>query len=140
MSNSENQSPSTPVVEVVLDSIADWVSKYRDKISLYTQFERCGRDEVMRVAKELGVTRNELLELARKGPGSADLLHKMLIALGVDPKPDPRIMNDLERLCITCSQKKRCEHELANGTAGAHFREFCPNAFTLDALLDPPIS
>lgn len=139
MPNRENQPPSAPVVDVVLEAIAEWVSKYRDKFSLYNQLGRCGRDEVKRVATELGVTANELLELARKGPGAADLLQKMLIALDVDPKPNPRIMGDLVRLCVTCSEKKRCEHELANGTPGVHFREFCPNAFTLDSLLDPPI-
>jgi hypothetical protein len=39
------------------------------------------------------------------------------------------VLNDI-------ANKKRCEHELANGTAGEHFRDFCPNAFTLDALFD----
>jgi hypothetical protein len=63
----------------------------------------------------------------------------MLIALRVDPhvlvNTNPAVMRDLQRLCVVCSQKGRCEHELAKGTASEHFREFCPNAFTLDALL-----
>jgi len=42
----------------------------------------------------------------------------------------------LQRLCVVCSQKGRCEHELAKGTAAEHFHEFCPNAFTLDALFN----
>jgi hypothetical protein len=46
------------------------------------------------------------------------------------------IMRDLQRLCITCAQKKRCGHELAAGTAGENFREFCPNAYTLEALFE----
>jgi hypothetical protein len=62
----------------------------------------------------------------------------MLIALAVDPealaKSNPAVMRDLQRLCVACSQKGRCQHELAEGTAAEHFREFCPNAFTLDAL------
>ncbi len=94
----------------------------------------------MRVARDLGISSSELLEIERKGPGAADLLKKMLVALHVDPnvlaKTDQQIMRDLQRLCITCSEKKRCEHELASGTAGEHFRDFCPNAFTLDALFD----
>ena len=45
-------------------------------------------------------------------------------------------MRELKWLCITCSNKKRCEHELVKGTAPEHFREFCPNAVSLDELLD----
>jgi hypothetical protein len=81
---------------------------------------------------------NELRGLATKGPGAADVLQKMLLALSVDPKAlaeaDPAVMRDLQRICILCSQKGRCQHELAEGTAAEHFREFCPNAYTLDAL------
>jgi hypothetical protein len=64
----------------------------------------------------------------------------MLVALHVDPKVladmDPLIMRELKWLCITCSNKKRCEHELARGTAAEHFHKFCPNAVSLDELLD----
>ena len=67
----------------------------------------------------------------------------MLIALRVDPhvlvNTNLAVMRDLQRLCVVCSQKGRCEHELAKGTASEHFREFCPNAFTLDALLNNKI-
>ena len=76
--------------------------------------------------------------LAAKGPGAADLLEKMLIALGVDPRSlaigssgsacGPTVVHRL------CSQKGRCEHALADGTAAERFHEFCPNAFTLDPL------
>jgi len=140
MPNRENQPPSTPLLEVVLNGIANWVSKYRDNFGLHNQLGQCDPNEVMRAARDLGITSSELLELERKGPGAADLLQKMLVALHVDPNvlanTDQQSMRDLQRLCITCSEKKRCEHELASGTAGEHFRDFCPNAFTLDALFD----
>ena len=75
-----------------------------------------------------------------KGPHAADLLQKLLVALNVDPKElsrtEPLVMRDLQRLCTTCGAKKRCAQELAEGTAAEHFHEFCPNAFTLDALFD----
>jgi hypothetical protein len=94
----------------------------------------------MRIARDLRLTQGELQELARKAPNAADLLLKMLVALHVAlENTDPHVMRDLRRLCTTCGAKKRCEHELADGTAGDHFREFCPNAFTLDALLEGSI-
>ena len=140
MPGPENELRRTPLVEAVLNGIADWVGKYRHNFALDSQFGQCTPEEVMLVARDLRLTPGELQELARKGPNAADLLLKMLVALHVDPKvlenTDPHVMQDLQRLCTTCGAKKRCEHELADGTAGDHFREFCPNAFTLDALLD----
>jgi hypothetical protein len=64
----------------------------------------------------------------------------MLVALHVDPKMiadmDPLVVREMKWLCITCNNKKRCEHELAKGTATEHFYEFCPNAVSIDELLD----
>ena len=139
MINRENGLPSNPLVETALKAIADWVSNYRNAIGFNNEFGMCGPDDVMRMAKEIGVTPSQLHELASKGPGNANLLKTMLVALHVDPKiladMDPLIMRELKWLCITCSNKKRCEHELAKGTATENFREFCPNAVSLDELL-----
>jgi pyrroloquinoline quinone (PQQ) biosynthesis protein C len=99
---------------------------------------RCGPEEVARAANDLGVSPGELVRLASKGPHAADQLAKLLLALGVDPKKlaseDPAMMRDLQRLCITCGHKQRCEHELAAGTAAKHYRNYCPNAISLAAL------
>ncbi len=92
------------------------------------------------IAKDLGVSEDELRDLATKGPHSADLLQKMLVALDVDPqaivRKDPLVMRDLQRLCAKCADKARCGREFEKGTAAANFHEFCPNAFTLDALFE----
>lgn len=138
MPNRDTPQKSYPVVEVVLNSIADWVSKYRYAIGRTNDLGLCSREDVMQIANDLGVSVNELRELVAKGPHAADLVQKMLVALHVDPKviaaSNPLVMRDLQRLCITCTDKKRCAHELAKGTAAEHFNEFCPNALTLDAL------
>jgi len=125
--------------DTVFGAIANWVSKYRRHMANRDAFGGCGPEEVQQVAKELGMSAAELRGLARKDPGSADALQKMLLALDVDPeklaKSDPAVMRDLQRLCMMCSHKSRCQRELAAGEAAEHFHEFCPNAFTLDALL-----
>lgn len=138
MPDRDNEPHHYPLVEIVLNSVADWVNNYRNVVGQGGGLERCDAEQVMQIANDLGVTPGELRELSAKGPGSADLLLKMLVALGVDPKAlsdkEPLVMRDLQRLCTTCADKGRCSHELADGTAAAHFHEFCPNAFTLDAL------
>jgi hypothetical protein len=140
LANRENELPSYPSVETAFKAIADWVTNYRDAINSCHDLGRCGPEEVMRMAKDIGVTPSQLHELVSKGPGTANLLKTMLLALHVDPKVladmDPLVMRELQWLCITCNDKKRCERELANGTATEHFREFCPNAVSLDELLD----
>ncbi len=139
MPNRDSTQPHYPVLDLVLNSIADWVNNYRYTVGAGGGLGRCDRDEVAQIASDIGISAGELQELSRKGPGSADLLLKMLSALGVDPKAlsdkEPLVMRDLQRLCTTCADKGRCSHELADGTAKVHFHEFCPNAFTIDALL-----
>jgi Family of unknown function (DUF6455) len=138
MPDGDTREQHYPAVEFVLDAIAGWINKYRHMHGVRDELGECSHEDVMRIAKDLGVPVSDLRGLAAKGPRSADVLQKMLLALSVDPqalaKDDPAVMRDLQRLCIVCSQKGRCQHELAQGTAAEHFREFCPNAYTLDAL------
>ena len=139
MASASGEQPIHPTLEPILGAIADWVRKYRYAVGLRNELAQCGPEEVASTARELGLSSRDLYRIARKGPNAADLLQKMLLALGVNPQKlaseDPLIMRDLQRLCIMCGQKKQCKHELAARTAGKNFRDFCPNAFTLDALL-----
>jgi len=139
MASATRERPTHPTLAPILGAIADWVKKYRYVAGLRNELAYCGPEEIANTARELGLSSRDLYRIARKGPHAADLLQKMLLALGVNPQAlasqDPMIMRDLQRLCIMCGQKKQCKHELAAGTAGKNYREFCPNAFTLEALL-----
>ncbi|HZP70070.1 MAG TPA: hypothetical protein VFB29_09020 [Pseudolabrys sp.] len=127
-----------PTVNFVLDTIADWVNRYRASTGLHDALGQCSAEDVRQIAKDLGISVSELRAISAKGPHGADLLTKMLTELSVDPEDlahtDPATMRDLERLCVSCGHKGRCAYEIAIGTAAEHFRSFCPNAFTLDAL------
>lgn len=133
------QQQDYPRLEAILDAVARWITKYRQAVDAQEEFQQCGRDEVARIAHDLGVTPDQLAEVAGKGPDSAALLGKMLVALGVDAKRvadgEPGVMRDLQRLCASCAARQQCLHEFAAGTAAEHYHEFCPNAYTLDALL-----
>jgi hypothetical protein len=123
----------------VLNSIAQWIVKYRNARSVSEQLSNCTADEVAAMARDLKISPGELVSLTKKGPDAANLLQKLLIGLGVDPgglaHDDPLVMRDLQRLCITCGYKRQCEFDLANDKLTENFREYCPNAYTLDALL-----
>jgi hypothetical protein len=140
MTNTEHDLPTYPLVEAAIKTIADWVTSYRNAIGAKDEFGMCGPDEVMRMAKDIGVTPSQLQEIVRKGPKSANLLKRMLVALHVDPQiiadMDPLVMREMQWLCITCGNKNQCKHELAKGTATERFQEFCPNAVSINELLD----
>jgi hypothetical protein len=123
----------------IINSIVQWVKKCRDAREDRRDLLNCGPDEVAQITRDLRLQPTELAALIRKGPDAADLLQELLPAVGLNARSlerdDPATMRDLQRLCTTCDDKRRCQLDLANGTSGDSFRDYCPNAFTVDALL-----
>ena len=122
----------------LFDAIADWVTRYRQAIGVRRDLANCGAEEVAAIARDIGLSAQELEFIASKGPNAAAELPKLLRALGVDPQKLPSdrrtTMRDLQRICITCGHKAQCRHELAAGTAAEHYRDFCPNTMSIDEL------
>ena len=103
-------------------AIGDWVTRYRQAIGLKRELANCGAEEVAAMARDIGLSAQELEFIASKGPNAAAELPKLLRALGVDPQKLPldrrTTMRDLQRICITCGHKNQMlRHELATGTA-----------------------
>ena len=125
-------------VDSVFNAIANWVKKYRQAVGMKDEFANCGPDEVAAIARDIGLSRQELEFIANKGAHAADELPKLLRALGIDPQKlasDGRAtFRDLQRICITCGHKNQCQHDLAAGTATSHYREYCPNAMSIDEI------
>jgi len=139
MSEREAGHPPYPTIEFVLGAIAGWLKKPRSPHDARDELRQCSQDEAMSIAKDLGVPLSDLHGLAAKAPDAANDVSKMLRVLSIDEstvaKGDPATMRDLQRTCMLCVQKGRCRHELASFTAARNFHEFCPNAYTLDAVL-----
>jgi hypothetical protein len=131
--------PDYENLQWILGVIAQWVVKYRYARGIRSELMNCSAEDVAGIARELRIHPTELATLAKKGPNAADLLQKLLIALGVDSTglehDDPLVMRDLQRLCITCGYKRQCELDLADGRMTENFHDYCPNAYTLEALL-----
>jgi hypothetical protein len=122
----------------IFDAIANWVKKYRQAVGLRGELANCKADEVALIARDIGVSPEELVFIANKGRNAADELPKLLRALGVDPQKlasnEPATIRSLQRICISCGHKNQCQHDLAAGTAASHYRDYCPNAMSIDAL------
>jgi hypothetical protein len=122
-----------PVVESVIDLFANWL-KHRREIAACS----CDAGEYARIARDLGVSPSELDELVRRGPHAADELPKIMAALKLDAQKiarvEPLVMRDMERVCALCEHKRRCDRELAAGTAPQHYEDYCGNATALASL------
>lgn len=123
-----------PVIGRVIDSFGEWL-KHRRELREMREMDAANFG---RIAGELRMSPADLEALVYRGPHAADELPKMLRALGVDEqalwRTEPLVLRDMERVCAMCSDKHRCDRELAAGTAAAHYEEFCGNAPTIDSL------
>lgn len=130
------QHESYPTVEFWIDKFVDWI-KHRRELSEVRQMNRTDFDLI---ARDLRVSPDELDRLVAAGAHSADEMPEMLKALGIEvadlARVDPLMVRDMQRVCSLCRDKAHCHGELAGGTAAQHYREFCPNAPTIDALDD----
>ena len=139
MQNRTTESATDAGLATIFESIARWVRNYRESLDNSRHLAQCGPEEVAAMAQDLMISPSDLMALSSKSPDSARLLYRLLAALGVDPAAlgarDPMVMRDLERLCVSCTHKRQCAHDLAAGTGAAHFKDYCPNAYTLEMLV-----
>jgi hypothetical protein len=120
-------------VEALLTRVRDWWRR---------QGELSGLDdkELGRVAAELGMSTSVLEDLVERGPEAAHNLYERLRALGLS-KADVDaaahgVMHDLQRTCTCCNEKRMCEKDLAERPDDPVWKNYCPNAVTLEALAE----
>jgi uncharacterized protein DUF6455 len=128
------QRETYPTVEFLIDKFADWLKHRRD----LSEIRRMNRTDFDLIARDLRVSADDLDRLVEAGPHSADEVPRMLKALGIDvediARTEPLLVRDMQRVCSLCRDKAHCHGELADGTAAQSYREYCPNAPTIDAL------
>ena len=112
-----------PVVGRVVDIFGEWL-KHRRGLREMREMDAANLGQI---ASELRMTSADLEALVRQGPHAADELPKMLTALGIDQdalaRTEPLVLRDMERVCALCSQKRRCDRDLAAGSSAAHYQE-----------------
>ena len=134
MVNYDSPQPSFPVVETLVNLFGDWL-EHRREVSEMRQLRGSDFD---RIAQELGVSPADLEELVNRGPHAADEMPKLLTALGIDEagleRCQPLVLRDMKRVCAMCQSKGECDFHLATGDIADHYRKFCLNTGTIDAL------
>ena len=122
------------IVDKLINIFDNWL-KHRQEIGEMRKFDT---GEFARIARELGVTPDDLDTLVRRGPHAIEELPKLLTALGIDEKTIartlPLVLRDMERVCASCQHKRPCNHDIAAGTSGQRYEEYCGNAATINSL------
>ena len=72
MPDGEVHTPHYPTVEFVLEAVAGWINKYRQASSMHDEFGHCSPEDVMQIAKDLGVPVSELQRAVKQDRRDAD--------------------------------------------------------------------
>ena len=86
----------------------------------------------------MGISTDTLRDLVARGPGAANLLYERMQALGISradvDKAAQGVIRDLQRTCACCNEKGVCEKDLADRPDDPVWKNYCPNAVTLESL------
>jgi hypothetical protein len=120
--------------EMLHETFTDWIRHRRQM----REFRQLDRTEFGRIASDLRISPDELEEIVHQGPHSADELPKLLRALGIDDaalaNAQPQMLQDMERVCALCGQKRQCDRNLVEGNATEYYQRYCPDASTIAKL------
>ncbi|MBX9843938.1 MAG: hypothetical protein K2Z80_19230 [Xanthobacteraceae bacterium] len=123
--------------ETVVGMLGDAIRRWADRLA-FTRFMQGDPAEANRLAQDLNIDKRTLLDVVRKGHGSAALLARRMGLLGIDAeairKREPAVVQDLSRCCSLCGSKPRCARDMVREPQGESWRTYCPNEPTLETL------
>ena len=122
-----------------LTGVADrFLTHWREWWRARDELGQLDRSELERIAGEFGMSAQDLEDIAARGPGAADLLYERMKVLGItraDAEHVARgLMRDLERTCSCCNEKGICEKDLGKHPDDPAWKDYCPNAITLESI------
>jgi hypothetical protein len=92
------------------------------------------------LARDVCVSQDTLERLVSAG-GRGNELERLMCALSLDVENIAlsgfgAVTRDMGPVCSECLMTSRCRREPETGSASTNYNEYCPNALTLDALLE----
>ena len=133
-----SQIKTYPIVENAINLFGDWL-KHRQEMR---ELRDMNSGDFERIARDLCVSPAELDEVVRQGPHASDELPRLLKSLGIDEATlswtQPVLQRDMMRVCASCRQKARCNHDLDAGILAQSYEEYCPNAQAIEELDERP--
>lgn len=112
-------------------SIRTALRRWRRHVPRNVDLALCDPLEKAQIARDIGVSSDELGQLAKSDSGAADQLRQRMAALDLDAKEvervSPAIMRDMQRLCTLCKKHRQCARDLARNASDPVWKEYCPN-------------
>lgn len=127
------------LLHVFSDSFNRWNKRRQDLREIQTIAEP-GRGEVGALARDIGISSDELLRVTKSGPKMPRELPQLLNVLALEEPRDPRILNDMMTVCGMCMHKSRCNDDLEAGKSAQNYVDYRDNAEAIDGLLPSKLS
>lgn len=123
---------------------ASMLQPWRGRIAAESENRREGSertDEIERLARETGISIDDLQTLAMLGIHGADLMRRRMRILRIDPNrlydSEPAMFRELQKSCSACASHGRCALDLAQDAIDptrVDWRDYCPNVAMLNML------
>ena len=112
--------------------------RWRERFGRDGDLDLCEPSEKEQIARDIGVSSDELRQFAKCDSHAADLLQERMTALDLAPdevaRVSPETMRDMQRLCTLCKKHRRCSRDLARNASDPVWKDYCPNLETLTSL------
>lgn len=113
----------------------DW----RQRSAALQEISQLGNDGE-RMLAECGLSQSDFRQAMRVAFASKVLLPEAVKSKGIDAEAFenryPVWNRDMRRTCMMCSVRRLCSDRLSTGQFETSYRDFCPNAGSLDALTE----
>jgi len=123
--------------------VANLLDRLQGAISRRNELQRCDRQELESIARELNMSPAELGALTLMPSASLESLSKRLSYAGISETrlaaSQSEVLRDLYRVCSQCTCAARCARDLMRGRRAAP-SEYCPNEQTIQALARETVS
>lgn len=123
--------------------VAEIWEKWKVRRALANELSSLDMTQREELARDVCVSEDAFERLYVAG-ARTDQLERLMCALSLDPEATEianagAVTRDMSLVCSGCLMIDRCRRELEAGSARQNYNDYCPNALTLNALLDAQI-
>lgn len=122
-----------PIIEAIKAAIARV-----GRSLLRSDLDNLEADQLSIIARDIGITADELYRLDRRGDLAKLLLPERLAQEGVRPLAVqaewPSVWKDLQRVCALCEHTEVCQRDLRIEPDSNEWHRYCPNEGTIKSL------
>lgn len=120
--------------------VAEIWEKWKVRRALANELSSLDMTQREELARDVCVSEEAFERLYVAGPRT-DQLEQLMCVLALDAETTEienpgAVTRDMSLVCSGCLMINRCRRELEAGSAKQNYNEYCPNALTLNALLE----